>query len=64
MPVPKKRVGKSDKRIRRACWKAFMPTNSTCAHCGTVKPSHCMCSACGFYNGRIVSQKLHAHHEH
>jgi ribosomal protein L32 len=25
---------------------------------------HHMCVACGFYNGRVVSEKFHAHHEH
>jgi large subunit ribosomal protein L32 len=64
MPVPKKRVGKSDKRIRRACWKAFLPSRSNCPHCGTARLSHCMCTACGYYNGKIMSEKLHVHHEH
>jgi hypothetical protein len=23
-----------------------------------------LCTACGFYKGRVVSEKLHAHHDH
>jgi large subunit ribosomal protein L32 len=64
MPVPKKRVGHSDQGHRRSQWKATIPTVSFCPHCGNVKLPHTICNACGFYKGRVVSKKLHAHHEH
>lgn len=64
MPVPKKRVGRSDQAHRRANWKAILPTGTTCSHCGNVKLSHVLCTNCGYHKGRIVSEKLHAHHEH
>ncbi|MEB3288142.1 MAG: 50S ribosomal protein L32 [Vampirovibrionales bacterium] len=64
MPVPKKRLGHSDQAHRRANWKAFLPTSSTCKHCGQPRLSHTVCTHCGFYKGRVVSEKLHAHHEH
>jgi large subunit ribosomal protein L32 len=64
MPVPKKRVGKSDKRHRRANWKAFLPGLTACPHCGVTRHPHTMCVSCGFYRGEVMSQKLHAHHEH
>lgn len=64
MPVPKKRVGQSDQAHRRANWKATIPTNSVCPHCGSPRLPHRMCVACGFYNGKVMSEKLHAHHEH
>jgi large subunit ribosomal protein L32 len=64
MPVPKKRVGHSEQGHRRSQWKATIPTVSFCPHCGSVKLPHTICGACGFYKGRVVSHKLHAHHEH
>ena len=64
MPVPKKRVGHSDQAHRRANWKATLAALTTCPHCNAVKMPHQMCVACGFYNGRVVSEKFHAHHEH
>ena len=64
MPVPKKRQGHSRQATRRANWKAILGGSTTCPHCGIVKLPHCLCTACGFYNGRIVSEKFHAHHEH
>ncbi|WP_373532263.1 50S ribosomal protein L32 [Vampirovibrio sp.] len=64
MPVPKKRVGHSDQAHRRANWKATLAASTTCPHCSAVKMPHHMCVACGFYNGRVLSEKFHAHHEH
>jgi large subunit ribosomal protein L32 len=64
MPVPKKRQGHARQMSRRANWKALLVTQTTCPHCGQVKMPHRLCTACGFYKGRVVSDKLHAHHEH
>ena len=64
MPVPKKRVGRSDQGHRRSNWKATVPEVTTCPHCSAVKLPHVVCMDCGFYKGRIVSDKLHAGHSH
>lgn len=64
MAVPKKRTGKSDKRHRRSNWKATVPAVASCEHCGSPKLPHVVCMDCGWYKGRIVSEKLHAHHDH
>jgi len=64
MPVPKKRTGRSDQAHRRANWKATLASATTCPHCGTVKLPHCLCVECGYYNGRVVSAKMHEHHAH
>ncbi len=64
MPVPKKRVGHSDQAHRRANWKAILSQVTNCPHCGVVNRPHCLCTNCGWYKGRVVSEKLHAHHEH
>jgi ribosomal protein L32 len=29
-----------------------------------VKLPHRLCTECGFYKDRVVSEKLHTHHEH
>lgn len=64
MPVPKKRVGHSDQGHRRANWKAKTITQTKCAHCGELNFTHCLCPSCGYYHGRVVSMKMHSHHEH
>jgi large subunit ribosomal protein L32 len=64
MPVPKKRVGHSDQGHRRANWKARPITKTSCPHCGNLNFTHTLCTSCGYYNGRIVSTKMHAHHAH
>ena len=56
MPVPKKRVGASDQGHRRSCWKATVPTLAKCNNCGDMKFPHMVCTTCGFYNGRLVSE--------
>ena len=45
MAVPKKRAGKCAQGHRRAHWKATLSE--------TVK-----CTNCGFYGGKLVSEKL------
>ena len=64
MPVPKKRVGHSEQAHRRANWKATLTTQTQCPHCGSMRLAHCMCTACGFYRGQLISEKFHQHHEH
>jgi len=64
MPVPKQRQGHQRQMTRRANWKAFPVTKTTCPHCGAIKLPHCLCTECGFYKDRVVSEKLHSHHEH
>ncbi|HEY9688284.1 MAG TPA: 50S ribosomal protein L32 [Coleofasciculaceae cyanobacterium] len=64
MPVPKQRQGHARQMSRRANWKATLEAQTTCPHCGTVKLPHRLCTECGFYKDRVVSEKLHTHHEH
>jgi large subunit ribosomal protein L32 len=64
MAVPKKRVGQSDQGHRRSCWKAFIPTVGQCPNCGAPKRAHTLCGVCGYYKGKVVSERLHRHHEH
>jgi large subunit ribosomal protein L32 len=58
MPVPKQRLGSSDQGHRRSRWKAFKPETAQCKNCGQPHLAHNACLACGFYNGKFVSEKL------
>ena len=55
MPVPKKRVSRSQRNQRRA-HDFLTPTAAieVCPSCGATKERHRVCSACGTYRGREV----------
>lgn len=52
MAVPKKRLSKSRKGMRRAHDFLEKPGIGTCSNCGEPKRNHCICSKCGYYNGK------------
>ena len=54
MAVPKRRTSKSKKNMRRAHWKAQLPTATKCSHCHQPKQPHVVCPNCGYYAGREV----------
>lgn len=75
MPVPKKRLSRSNQNARRANWKALPFSAAACPACGAPRLSHTVCGVCGFYRGRIAVGKLatqaqghaevpHVHDEH
>lgn len=54
MAVPKKKVSKSRRNMRRA-HHALTPVNSIeCPNCGARKLPHHLCPSCGYYKGRQV----------
>lgn len=54
MAVPRKKVTRSRRDMRRS-HLALVATNVTeCASCGELKRSHHVCGACGTYDGREV----------
>jgi large subunit ribosomal protein L32 len=57
MQVPKKRISKSRRNMRRA-HDALTPGRlSACTNCGEPVRSHHVCMACGYYRGRqLVSR--------
>lgn len=57
MPVPKKRLGRSDQGHRRAKWKGVAVMPNSCPNCGHLVLSHQVCGNCGFYKGKVVSSK-------
>ena len=55
MAVPKKKVSKSQRNMRRA-HHALKATNLVeCSNCGELTRSHHVCQSCGNYNGREVT---------
>jgi len=58
MAVPKTKVSKSRKNMRRSSvWKLQAPALSKCTQCGSLKTPHRVCSDCGYYKGRLVVAK-------
>jgi large subunit ribosomal protein L32 len=54
MAVPKKKISKSRRDMRRS-HLALVATNFvTCPNCGESKLPHHMCSNCGVYNNRQI----------
>lgn len=55
MPVPKKRVSKSRRAIRRGEDKLDSPHHiRKCPQCGEPAKQHTVCMDCGFYRGKEV----------
>ena len=55
MAVPKKKVSKQRRNLRRSSvWKLEAPNLVSCPKCGEYKLQHRVCRACGTYNGREV----------
>ncbi|MDX2005388.1 MAG: 50S ribosomal protein L32 [Meiothermus sp.] len=54
-PVPKKKVSKSRRDIRRAVVSTLSaPTLIKCANCGSMVIPHAVCDNCGYYAGKKV----------
>lgn len=54
MAVPRKKVSKSKRNMRRSHHR-LRPVNAVeCSNCGELKLPHHICQACGHYNGREV----------
>lgn len=54
MAVPKKKVSRSRRDMRRAHDSLKAQTHEECRNCGELKRPHHMCLSCGQYNGREV----------
>lgn len=53
-PVPKKKTSKAKRDMRRSHHALVLPNLIDCKNCGTPKPQHRVCPACGHYDGRQV----------
>lgn len=54
MAVPKKKVSKSKRNMRRAHDALSASVYGECPECGELKRPHHVCAACGYYDGREV----------
>jgi large subunit ribosomal protein L32 len=56
MALPKRRISKTKKRLRRTHWKISPPGLSRCPKCDEVVAPHRVCPHCGYYKGRKVME--------
>lgn len=54
MAVPRKKVTRSKRNMRRAHDSLSPASYIECSECGELKRSHHVCGACGHYDGREV----------
>ena len=55
MGVPKSKVSKSRKRMKRKInMKMSLPQMTKCPECGELTPPHKVCIHCGYYKGNLV----------
>ncbi|MFQ5467233.1 MAG: 50S ribosomal protein L32 [Kiloniellaceae bacterium] len=54
MAVPKKKVTRSKRNMRRAHHALGSNAHNECPNCGELKRPHHLCGACGYYDGREV----------
>ena len=54
MAVPKKKVSRSRRDMRRSHHRLRSVNLGECSNCGELKLPHHVCQACGYYNGREV----------
>ena len=54
MAVPKKKVSKSRRDMRRSHHALKSPARVECPNCGELKRPHHVCEGCGYYREREV----------
>ena len=54
MAVPKRKVSKSRRDMRRAHDALPAPAYAECPNCGELKRPHHVCNTCGYYRDREV----------
>lgn len=54
MAVPKRKVSRSRRNMRRAHHALKAAAYAECPNCGELKRPHHLCEACGSYDGREV----------
>lgn len=54
MAVPKRKVSRSKRDMRRAHQKVAAPNPSSCPQCQEPMLPHHACQSCGFYKGRTA----------
>ena len=54
MAVPKKKITRSRRDMRRSHHALAASAYHECPNCGELKRPHHICAACGYYDGREV----------
>lgn len=54
MAVPKSKVSKSRRDMRRAHHALKADAHGECPNCGELKRPHHVCKSCGYYDGREI----------
>jgi large subunit ribosomal protein L32 len=60
MAVPKSKISKSKRNMRRSHDALTISAYDECANCGELKRPHHVCGACGHYNDREVIETADA----
>ena len=58
MAVPKSKVTRSKRGMRRAHDSLVAANPNECSNCGELRRPHHVCGACGHYDGREVVSKV------
>ena len=56
MAVPKSKISKSRRNMRRAHDGLSSIVLIECSNCGEMKRPHHVCDSCGYYDGREVTE--------
>jgi len=56
MAVPKSKISNSRRNMRRAHDSLTAQNSAECPNCGELKRPHHVCGACGYYNGKEVTE--------
>jgi large subunit ribosomal protein L32 len=56
MAVPKRKTSPSRRNMRRSHHALTAESRHECPNCGELKRPHHVCGACGFYDGREVTE--------
>ncbi len=54
MAVPKSKITRSKRNMRRAHHALVASAHNECPNCGELKRPHHVCAACGYYDSREV----------
>ena len=60
MAVPKNKVSKSKRNMRRAHDSLSANASAECPNCGELKRPHHVCASCGYYDNREVTEATDA----
>jgi len=56
MAVPKSKISKSRRNMRRSHDSLSATAQTECSNCGEIKRPHHVCALCGYYDGREVTE--------